>query len=203
MPNYSKYAVIFLLSIISSSGFCGVLFEQDFTDPIAHNPSYAEVRSGNLDFKFHQESGNHLWMLNYDSGVTYPLDASVTNLAVHQTLYISFNIRAIETPTDNKFAGVFLYNNGNEVIGLGNDYASGNFSFWGSGGNGIVIGDVPVAVDSKVHKIVMRIDYNPGGAETLPGARRRTMVQPGGAEYGYRVSQPDYLPVLRRRNHEF
>jgi alpha-glucosidase len=183
MPNYSKYAILFLLSVLSSSGFCGVLFEQDFTDPIGHDPSYAEVRSGNLDFKFHQESGNHLWMLNYDSGVTYQLDPSVTNLSVHQTLYISFNIRAIEIPTDNKFAGVILYNNGNEVIGMGNDYASGNFSFWSSGGNGIVIGDVPVAVDSDVHKIVMRIDYNASGAETIkvgldPFCRRSEARQP-------------------------
>lgn len=161
-----------------------VLFEESFPDPDAYNDSgKAQVLEGSLDFKFHQETGNRLWIKDNNSGVSYRLDSSVLNPTVSSTFYLSFNLHNLNQTTKDKFAGVVLYENGGEVFGLGNDYTSENFSFWTSDGKGIVIGDVPTSVDMDVHKIVMRIDYNPDGPEQIkvgldPFCRRTEARQP-------------------------
>ena len=148
-------------------GFCQVLFEKDFSETIPSDPAKVQVRPGSLDFKFHRETGNRLWVKNNTAGVVYQLDPNVSNPAAQQTLYLSFILQSFNTTTKDKFAGIVLYRNNQEVFGLGNDYVSENFSFWGSDGKGVVIGDIPTAVDADVHKIVMRIDYNPNGEETI------------------------------------
>jgi alpha-glucosidase len=157
-----------LFQLLLSFGWCNVLFEESFSDPDAYNdPGRAKVLVGSLDFKYHQETGNRLWIKDNSEGVIYKLDPNVINPAAGQTLYLSFNLRSLNTASHNKFAGVVLYQDDREVFGLGNDYASQNFSFWGADGNGITIGEVPVLVDADVHKIVMRIDTNPNGPEHI------------------------------------
>lgn len=165
-----------------SIGFCQVLFEKDFSDPLADSAN-ANVRTGSLDFKFHQETGDRLWIEDDAAGVTFQLDATMVNPAVHSTLYLSFSLRSLNDTTKDKFAGVVLYLKGQEVFGLGNDYVSETFSFWTSDGNGIGIGDVPVTVDSDVHKVVMRIDFDADGPEQIkvgldPFCRRSEARQP-------------------------
>ncbi len=174
---------VLVFQLIMPMGFCEVLFEEDFSGVISDDPAYAQVRAGSLDFKFHQETGGRLWIENYDAGVRYSLSSTVTDLSVHQTLYISVSLRSLSSINWEKFAGLVLYDNDQEILGLGNDYWSGNFSFWGSDGSGVAIGEVPTEVDSDVHKIVMRIDYNPSGPETIkvgldPFCRRSEARQP-------------------------
>ncbi len=175
------HSVMFVL--LMSFGFCQVLFEEDFSDSISDDPAKAQVRTGSLDYKFHQETGNHLYMKDYNSGVTYPIDTTVINPAVHQTLYLSFNLRSLNETTQFKFAGVILYQDGQEVFGMGNGYAAEHFSFWGDDGNVKSIGDIRTRVDNDVHKIVVRIDYDPDGPETFkvgldPFCRRSEARQP-------------------------
>ena len=176
------YFVIILTSFISFA-WGDVLFERDFSDSISDDPAKAKVLPGSLDFKFHQETGDRLWIKDYDAGVTYQIDASVIDPAVHHTLYLSFNLHSLNTATKDKFAGVFLYQDDQEVFGLGNDYGSENFSFWESGSNVKAIGDIPTTVDTDVHKIVMRIDFDADGPETIkvgldPFCRRNEARQP-------------------------
>ncbi len=158
---------VLVFFLLTSAGLCNVLFEQDFSQPVLGDSEKVRTRTGSLDFKFHQETGDRLWIKDYDAGVTFQLDPSIVNPAVHRTLYLSFSLRSLNDTTKDKFAGVVLYREGQEVFGLGNDYASETFSFWTSDGNGIGIGDVPVTVDSDVHKIVMRIDFDADGPETI------------------------------------
>ena len=182
MFNRVIYAVLFQLVI--SFGFCEVLFEQNYSEQITFADSLkAQISTGSLDFKFHQEAGDRLWVKDYDGGVSYPLDSAVINPEIYPTLYLSFNLRSLNETTSDKFAGVILYQDNQEVFGLGNDYTSENFSFWTSDGQGIVIGDIPTSVDSDVHKIVMRIDFDADGPERIkvgldPFCRRSEVRQP-------------------------
>ncbi|MBN1766314.1 MAG: DUF5110 domain-containing protein [Sedimentisphaerales bacterium] len=178
-----RFACIIIFRLLISSGFGEVLFEKDFSESISDDPAKAGILSDSLDFKFHQETGDRLWIKDYDAGVVYPLDPAVINPAVHPTLYLSFTLHSLNTTTQNKFAGVVLYQDGQEVFGLGNDWVSENFSFWSFGGNSMVIGDVPTPVDADVHKVVMRIDYDPDGPEEIrvgldPFCRRSEARQP-------------------------
>lgn len=181
MRNHIIYGV--MLQMLMAIGICQVLFEKDFSSPISDDPAKARVRPGSLDYKFHQETGGRLWMKDDDTGVSFQIAPSVVDPAVHPTLYLDFSLHSLNTTTKDKFAGVVLYRDNQEVFGLGNDYASENFSFWTSDGKGIVIGDVPTQVDSDVHNIVMRIDFDAAGPETIkvgldPFCRRSEDRQP-------------------------
>lgn len=181
-----------LISIV-----CGqVLFEENFsTQIILAEPQKAKVQDGSLDYRFHQEKAYRLSIRDYTTGVVYKLDPAIGSDASPKTLYLSFCLRSLTETTKDKFAGVVLYKEDREVFGLGNDYASEYFSFWGADGKGITIGMIPTRVDDAVHKIVMRIDFNPSGPEKIrvgldPFCRRSEDRQPDHiwTEYEYELS---------------
>lgn len=170
-------------ALLASPGFCQVLFEKDFSGSIPGDPARVQVRSGSLDFKFHQETGNRLWVKDYDAGVSYRPGPAILDPVAHPTLYFSISLRSLNTSTENKFAGMIFYQEGREVFGAGNDFGSQQFSFWDSAGRTTVIGDVPTTVDSDVHKIVIRIDFDRDGPEQIkvgldPFCRRSEDRQP-------------------------
>lgn len=166
MSRFFVFGVIF--QFLCSYAYCGVLFEEDFSGQVEFDDtSKAEIVQGSLDFKFQREQGNRVYIQDYDAGVRYKLGTDLTEDKVGKTLYLGFSLRSLSDTVKDKFAGLVLYDEGKEVFGLGNDYSSGYFSFWASNGKGVPIGEVPVRVDNQVHKIVMRIDYNPDGAEDI------------------------------------
>ena len=82
-----------------------------------------------------------------------------------------------------KFAGLFLYNKDEELLGVGNASDSEFYTFWGSDGRGIVIGDVRRPIDQEIHKVVLKIEINPAGPEKIsigldPFCRRSEARQP-------------------------
>jgi alpha-glucosidase len=175
------FTAMFLLTI--SLGLGQVLVEKDFSSSLADSPLTAKVLPQSLDYQFHKETGGRLWIKDCSDGVTLRLAPGTVDPAVHPTLYMSFLLRSLSTATKEKFAGVVLYRDGQEVFGLGNDYVSDQFSFWTSDGKGIAIGEIPVAVDSEVHKIVMRVDFRADGPERIrvaldPFCRRSEDRQP-------------------------
>lgn len=180
----NRYIYIVSCQLLIASGFCTVLFEMDFTEPMLFDdPAKAHLRDGSLDYRFRRETGDRLHIKDFDAGVRFRLAPSVTDPTEHHTVYYSVLLRSLNETTKEKFAGVVFYKNGREVFGLGNDWASDYFSVWKSDGRGIPIGDIPTRVDNDVHKIVMRIDYNPDGPETLkvglnPFCRRSEDRQP-------------------------
>jgi alpha-glucosidase len=184
MLNRSFYVVLILVQLVMVSSFSDVLFEQDYAgDVTIDNANKAQMRQGSLDFKFYKEEGNRLYVKDHEAGVKYLLDSTLLNSSSDSTVYVSFSLRNLNDTTKNKFAGLFLYQDGKEVFGLGNDFESENFSFWAAGGQATSIGDIPVAVDGNVHKIVMRIDFDPSGPEKIrvgldPFCRRSEARQP-------------------------
>ena len=173
-----------IVQILISTAWCNVLFNESFSDTNAYsNIPQAQVLSGSLDAKFHQETDHRLQINDYQAGVAYSLDSGWTDGSQYQTLYVSFCFRVLSKSAKDKFSGLILYDNGNEVFGLGNDYTSENLSFWTSDGKGIPIGDIPTTLDGGVHQIVMRIDIDPDGPEMIkvgldPFCRRSEERQP-------------------------
>ena len=170
-----------MVQLIVSFAWCETLFEDSFSDLEAYSDSAkAKVLSGSLDAKFHQERDHRLQVKDYEEGVLYKLDHKV---AGQKTLYLSFCFRVLAETAKDKFSGLVLYRQGNEVFGLGNDYLSEHYSFWGPNGKGIVIGEIPTRVDKNIHQIVMRIDVDPAGPEKVkvgldPFCRRSEERQP-------------------------
>ena len=178
-----QIVVLIVCSLLVSFGFGEVLFEKDFTESISADSAKATIRAGSLDFKFHQESGNRLWIKDCDAGVNYQISPAIVDPEAHPTLYLSFSLRSLNETTDNKFAGVILYKDNREVFGAGNDYGSQHYSFWDASSTPAVIGDIPMTVDSDVHKIVVKIDFDANGPETIkvgldPFCRRSEARQP-------------------------
>ena len=174
--------ILFMLWMVSC-GFGEVLFEQDFSQPPSGDPSKVQMRIGSLDYPFDLETGNRLYIKDYNAGVKYPVASGLTDPASHQTLYISFCLRSDNQTTKEKFAGVLFYQDDREICGAGNDYHSEQFSFWKSDGQCLPIGEVPVHVDSEIHKVVIRIDLDAAGPETIkigldPLCRRNEARQP-------------------------
>jgi len=181
MSKGISYLVVFSLLAALATG--EVLFEKNFSEPTAGSPAQTEVRTGSLDFRFHQETGNRLWIKDYDAGVRFQVAPDIVDPAKHPTLYLSFNLRNLNETTKDKFSGVILYKDDKEVFGAGNDYGSQNFSLWDSRSNPTAIGDPATVIDSDVHKIVIRIDFNADGPETIkvgldPFCRRTEERQP-------------------------
>ena len=182
MTKYFCFPV--LMQLLITCAWCNLLFEESFSDSDAYNDSAkAEVLTGSLDAKFHQEKGHRLQIKDHQEGVSYKFDDNKTDGAVHKTLYLSYCFRVLAETTKEKFSGLVLYQDGNEVLGLGNDYLSGNYSFWGPDGKGIIIGEIPTHVDKDIHQIVMRIDFDPAGPEKIkigldPFCRRSEERQP-------------------------
>ncbi len=142
-----------------------VLFEQRFAQtPLPQASNNVQLVADNLDYPYHEEQGQSILLRDETAGVCYPLPQTVTG---QKTLYLSFCLQSRNTTNKDKFAGLILYKNGQEVFGLGNDYTTENFSWWRSDGKGEPIGEVPVAVDSFVHRIVMRVDFDPAGPEKI------------------------------------
>ncbi len=181
---YSRVLYIVIIQLLISLACGQVLFEENFSELTAAGASAkAKVLQGSLDYPFHGEKGHHLLIRDDDAGVVYKVNESFSNGTSYQTLYLSFCLRSLNKGTKNKFAGVILYQDGKEVLGLGNDWASENFTFWASDGNGRSIGDAAMPVDADVHKIVMRIDFNSNGPEKIrigldPLCRRSEARQP-------------------------
>lgn len=174
--------VIIVLGSITS-GYSVGLFKTDFTEPVSVDSTKAKIRSGSLDFKFHRESGNRLWIKDDDAGVRYQIEPAIVDGEKHPTIYLSFNLRSLNETTRDKFAGVILYNDNKEVFGAGNDYGSDHFSLWDSTSTPTAIGNPATVIDSGVHKIVVRVDFDPNGPETIkvgldPFCRRTEARQP-------------------------
>lgn len=156
--------LLLFCSLLLSTAFGEVLFREDFSGQI---PQDVKTVNGSLDFKFHRESGNSVELQDYDDGVKYQLAYNISDTSGHPQIYISFCLRSSNDSVKDKFAGLILYDDGNEVFGLGNDYASEYFSFWKTGGQGINIAATPTAVDRDVHKVVMKIVFNQSGPEKI------------------------------------
>lgn len=152
-----------------STAFPQLLWEEPFPSTALLEPSdQAQVLDGSLDFHFHRESGGRLRLRDCNHGLIYPADfLRQKETAPIDTLYISFLLRSLNDSSKDKYAGLFLYQDDKEIFGVGNDYASDKFSFWGSDGRGIPIGQVPTQVDKNIHKIVIRIRQNPDGPEHI------------------------------------
>lgn len=179
-----KLCCLIIVHLLSSFAWCDVLFEQSFTDSDAYSKDEkATVLTGSLDAKFHREKGHRLGIKNHQKGVVYKLDDRIANPDSYKRLYLSFCFRVLADNARNKFSGLVLYQDGDEVFGMGNDYSSADYSFWGSDGEGIPIGEIPTEVDDNVHMIVMRIDFDENGAEKIkvgldPFCRRSESRQP-------------------------
>ena len=176
--------VAVLLQLLVSFAWCEVLFEESYSDLDAYGDSAkAEVLSGSLDAKFHQEKDHRLQIKDHQEGIGYKFDDNEADGTAHKTLYVSFCFRVLSDTAKEKFSGLVLYQDGSEVLGLGNDYVTEDYSFWASDGKGIVIGEIPTGVDADVHQIIMRIDFDPQGPEKIkvgldPFCRRSEDRQP-------------------------
>ena len=113
------------MQLLISCAWCNVLFEESFSDLDAYGDSAkAEVLSRSIDAKFHQEKDHRLHIKDHSEGVSYQLDHTMADGAAHETLYVSFCFRVLADTAKEKFSGLVLYQDGNEVLGLGNDYLS-------------------------------------------------------------------------------
>lgn len=163
-----KKNVSLLLFAFLSALACGqILFEENFMEQTFAPSERVDWIEGSLDYRFHQETGGRLHSVDDSSGVILKPAANLLDGAAYKTIYVSFCLRSLTDVNKDKFAGLVLYKGGQEVFGLGNDYASEYFSFWTSDGKGITIGQIPTRVDRDVHKIVMRIDRDPAGPERI------------------------------------
>jgi alpha-glucosidase len=156
-----------LLAVCSAGG--QVLFEESFTrEMLAEDPAKARLVEGNLDFRYHRETGSRVRIQDHNEGIIFPVDLSApAETASPRTLYLSFTLRNLNVSNKEKYAGLVLYRDQQEMLGMGNDYTSEYFSFWGSDGKGIPIGEIPTPVDDQIHMIVMRILENPAGPEKI------------------------------------
>ena len=178
-----KCFYLVLIQCLLSVSFSQVLFEEHFADSNAYlTDEKAQIIPTSLDAKYHCEQGHRLQIAdNQQQGVSFPLDG---NLTANETLYLTFCYRLVSPSAKDKFSGLILYQDGREVFGMGNDYTSEEFSVWTADGKGMAIGQIPTKVDNDVHQIVMRIDFNADGPETIkvgldPFANRSETRQPG------------------------
>lgn len=159
---------ITIVMLTASSVFGEIFFRESFTQSTLAKPSAnAGLEKGSLDFQFHQETGNRIRIQDDNQGIVYSVDVFDGIENASGTLYLSFTLRSLSDSNKDKYAGLFLYQDDEEVFGMGNDYTSENFSFWGADGKGISIGQIPVLVDQQVHMIVMRIEAVPSGPEKI------------------------------------
>ncbi len=158
---------ILLVGLFITCSFGNVILKEDFSSAVSDNPSKAKVGSGSLDFRFHQESGNHLWIKDNDAGVRFNLATSIDDENTTPVLYISFCLRSLNKSCKDKFAGVVLYDGDKEMFGMGNDYGSENFAFWGPDGSTFQIGDTKTYVDDEVHMIICKIVFHNDGPEDI------------------------------------
>ncbi|MBN2842702.1 MAG: hypothetical protein JXM68_06400, partial [Sedimentisphaerales bacterium] len=180
-----KLALSVLLFPIVQSVSAEVLYKNDFSGSVAAQPGKMEIRSGSLNFQFQSESGNRLFLQDNSDGISIKPAADLIDGKKHSTVYVSFTFRSLNQVNKGKYAGLVLYKEGKEVLGLGNDFDSDIFSFWGSDGKGIQISDTRKPVDNAIHKIVMRIDHHADAPESLtigldPFANRSEARQPRG-----------------------
>ncbi|MBN2164172.1 MAG: hypothetical protein JXR25_13560 [Pontiellaceae bacterium] len=175
--------VVFLLPVFSVAGsaFGTVLFSEHFSDSAISAPPALIYGDESLDYKYHAESGGRIVLNDNNKGLCFKLpDLDLNN---HSTLYLSVLMRSLDAPSKEKFAGLFLYNKDEELLGVGNASDSEFYTFWGTDGRGIVIGDVRRPIDQEIHKIVIRIEMNPDGPEKIsvgldPFCRRSEARQP-------------------------
>ena len=162
-----RYLCLILVLQLTSVGFSKILFEEDFSNSLSIDSPNAQIQTGSLNFKFHEETGNRLYLKDYNDGIRYNLDSELFSPQINKTQYLSFSIRSLNKDVKSKFAGIIFYEDNKEVFGIGNDYGSDYFSFWEGDGRGIIIGNGATYVDNDIHKIIMRIEYNPDGPETI------------------------------------
>lgn len=157
-----------IFQVLVSWSFCEVLFQEDFSDPAAFQDSaYSRIVDNSLDYKFSDEAGGHVLLKDNSEGMSFKANRDYPSLSGLKTLYLAFCLRSLNESNREKFGGMVLYKDGREVFGLGNDWMSESFACWKADGQGITAGQIPVKVDSQVHKFVMRIDCDPDGPETI------------------------------------
>ena len=163
-----KNALILLMfTLCVNYSYGAIILEEDFSGSISDDPKKAKIISSSLDFRYHTESGNRLWIKDYDQGVIFNLPQSIDEESSTPVLYVSFCLRSLNQSTRDKFAGVVFYDGDREIFGLGNDYSSENFAFWGPDGSTHSIGDAKTQVDNEVHMIVCKIEFHDNGPEDI------------------------------------
>ena len=161
--------ILSVLAITALGGVCSgeLLLQDNFSELSGHSPSKAQITSGSLDYKFHVESGGKLRMKDYsEGGVKYDL-SNIVDTSGNSTVYISYCLRSLNDANEGKFAGIMLYDDGREVFGFGNDFGSGDFKYWDEQQNNQVIGEFYTRIDSEVHMLVLKIEFNSRGKETI------------------------------------
>ncbi len=177
-----KYIISFLLSLsLFSSGYGKVIFKESFSDSSFGKDKTVKYSSDSLNYKYHTESGGSIQLTDCGEGVRFNFDS--TKLETSGTYYLSFCLKSMNKGNNDKYAGVFLYNDDKEILGMGNAHSSDNYSFWGPDGKGMAIGDVRRVVDNQVHKVVLKVMVNTNGPEGIsvgldPFCRRSEARQP-------------------------
>ena len=158
---------VLIIALCINYSFGDIILYEDFSGAISDDPAKARILSGSLDFSYQPESGDRLWISDYDSGVRFGLPSSIDEESSTPVLYISFCLRSLNQSTSNKFAGVVFYDGDKEMFGMGNDFGSENFAFWAPDGSTHSIGDTRTDVDRNVHKIVCKIEFHDNGPEDI------------------------------------
>ncbi|MBN2843390.1 MAG: DUF5110 domain-containing protein [Sedimentisphaerales bacterium] len=164
---FKRKCGILMTTLLAGTASAGLLFQDDFNSLTGHEPGKAKLQTGSLDYKFQSETGNRVWVKDYDGGVRYKLSPAIIDQSVNPVLYVSFTLRSLNDSVKDKYAGLMFYDNGREVFGLGNDFSSDNFAFWGDNQQYYSIGEIRTKVDREVHKIVARIEFDPAGPEKI------------------------------------
>ncbi|MBN2841463.1 MAG: DUF5110 domain-containing protein [Sedimentisphaerales bacterium] len=178
----SKYMISLLLSFaLFSNGFGKIIYKESFTDSKVGNGGTVQYSAESLDYNYHVETGGSVVLTDCGDGISF--DVSEIGLEKYQTYYLSFCLKSLNQQNGDKYAGLFLYNDDKEMLGMGNAHSSDNYSFWGSDGKGKAISDVRRVVDGQVHKVVLKVEVNADGPENIsvgldPFCRRSESRQP-------------------------
>ncbi|AQQ08836.1 Alpha-xylosidase [Sedimentisphaera cyanobacteriorum] len=161
-----RLSLFFVLTVLVGAGFSDVIFEENFDcrqisqTAVKSGENAVSVSKGSLDFSWLEETGNKLLHKGNDVDAVWDVDIEPYRKN-SKTIYISFLLRNLNPDVKHSFAGLGIYNNGNELFGIGNDFESNYFKYYYSGGSRI-IGKAPTLVDGEVHLIAARIDFRKG-----------------------------------------
>ncbi|MGE4285403.1 MAG: TIM-barrel domain-containing protein, partial [Phycisphaerae bacterium] len=156
----NKWLCTALSLCMFASGYAKVLFKEDFSAKTISGGG--EILEESLNYKYHPETGGRLRIKdNQLDGVSFK--PACLSEAQEQPVYISFLMRSLNEDCKNKFGGIMLYKNGEEVFGAGNDYGSDNFRFWTADRSPVIMGDIRRLIRNDVHMVVIKI--NPAGSD--------------------------------------
>ncbi len=182
-----------LLSMSLTPAIAEILLQDDYSVNQVPPGENARIVEGSLNYSFHRESGGRLLLNNSNTGVSYLLNGEVAGKVKQGRIFLSFTLRSLNASCKDRYAGVFLYYKGEEVMGFGNNYASECFTFWDARENyHDKMSDVSQVIDGQVHKVVVMINNDPAGPEDIkigldPFCRRSLDRQPDGIWSEYKA----------------